>query len=89
MQVKTQLNAPPSTGTWYVRRSSDGSALSVQWGISADTTVPADYDGDNKTDIAVFRPSNGIWYIQQSTAGLRVEQFGQNGDRPIPAEYVR
>lgn len=52
---------------------------------SQDHAVPADYDGDNKADLAVFR--NGEWYLQQSTAGSGVLTFGQAGDIPVQSDF--
>jgi hypothetical protein len=56
----------PVNGTWYVKRSGDGSSLVKAWGTVGDVPVPGDYDGDGKTDIAVFRPSDGNWYVLRS-----------------------
>jgi hypothetical protein len=56
------------------------------------TATPAgttlfDYDGDHRSDFAVFRPSMGSWYVQQSTAGFFGVNFGADIDRIAPADY--
>lgn len=46
-----------------------------------------DYDNDDRTDVSVFRPSNGTWYLRRSTAGNTEIQFGQQGDIIAPGDY--
>ncbi len=79
----------PSSGEWFVLRSENNSYFAFPFGISSDLPVPGDYDGDGKYDAAVFRPSNSVWYQNRSAAGLRIQQFGLNGDQPTPNAFIR
>src|SRR5690606_3677961 len=45
------------------RRHIEGPPGSGRWGVANDIPVAADYDGDGDTDMAVFRPSTGRWYV--------------------------
>ncbi|HMS39955.1 MAG TPA: hypothetical protein PKE69_07010, partial [Pyrinomonadaceae bacterium] len=76
------------TGFWYVLRSEDFSYYAAPFGASGDVPTVGDYDGDGKSDFAVFRPSNNTWYIQRSTAGFFAQGFGNAGDVPIPSVFT-
>ncbi|MBK8149479.1 MAG: hypothetical protein IPK58_15055 [Acidobacteria bacterium] len=60
----------------------------MPFGVSGDFPAPGDYDGDGKFDPAVFRSSNATWYLNQSQAGVSIQQFGSAGDFPTPSAYV-
>jgi hypothetical protein len=73
------------------QRILDGNANGVATAdMGADEFVPVlpvfdghDFDGNGSSDVSVFRPSNGRWYIKD--AGSYV--WGQAGDIPVPGDY--
>jgi hypothetical protein len=78
----------PSSGIWYVLRSSNNAVQSVQWGQNGDLPAASDFDGDGKTDFAVFRPSSGTWQIRRSSDNsFYTVNFGAAGDQPAAGDY--
>lgn len=48
-----------------------------------------DFDGDEKTDISIFRPGSGEWWLMGSSdGGVRVFTFGLENDQIVPADYT-
>jgi hypothetical protein len=48
-----------------------------------------DYDGDGKTDVSIFRPASGEWWINRSATGTsQAFQFGSGTDKIVPADYT-
>jgi hypothetical protein len=44
---------------------------------------PFDFTGDCVTDMAVYRPATGVWYVR----GLASTGYGAAGDKPVPGDY--
>ena len=50
---------------------------------------PFDFDGDGRSDIAIFRPALGQWWINRSSTGATfAAQFGAASDKIVPADYT-
>ncbi|MES2277489.1 MAG: FG-GAP-like repeat-containing protein [Bacteroidota bacterium] len=71
-----------NAGVWKVTGMSNVTYGSATQG---DLPVPMDYNGDGKTELAVWRPSNFTWYIKLVPEVTAV--YGTTGDIPVPADY--
>jgi len=56
--------------------------------IDEDRPYVSDFDRDKLSDLSVFRPNEGNWYIFETASGIpRVVNFGLSSDLPVPGDY--
>ena len=84
--VRNTGGGPTGQVTWFNSQNGSGALTVTPWGISTDTFVPGDFDGDGKDDVAVWRggpPFGAYFYIlNSSNMTFRADVFGQTGDNP-------
>jgi CHRD domain len=90
-------------GVWYIRKMGDiikplaegeepdNNSLNyqiIQWGTAGDKPLVADFNGDGIDELAVYRPSNGVWYIYNVRNNTyEIKQFGLSGDIPTAKDF--
>lgn len=75
---------------WYISMNSNGAIFQYQWGlVESDDISIADYDGDGKADLGVWRRSalSEFYYVQSSNNTIVVDQLGLLNDEPVSADY--
>ncbi|HEX8250416.1 MAG TPA: FG-GAP-like repeat-containing protein [Pyrinomonadaceae bacterium] len=74
-----RINGSPATGDFMLTRY-DAPSVSPK--------TFADFDGDGRADISVFRPSDGDWHLLRSeTQDWLPVHFGAAGDKITPADF--
>lgn len=58
------------------------------FGNAISRNINADFDGDGKTDISVYRPAGGIWYVlRSSNSTFTATSFGVETDILAPGDF--
>lgn len=84
-----QAQPPRGSQAFYSPNASYCASCSLPglpWGVYGDIPVGGDYDGDLKSEPAVFR--DGVWYVRRSSNQTPlIVQWGVQGDKPVPDDY--
>jgi hypothetical protein len=93
----------PSTGRWYLDANGDGKLKNCRRDQCAilsvyedgDLPVSGDWNGNGTTQLGLFRPSTGEWFLDYRAAhrwnGCRKDRcitlFGTTADRPVSGDW--
>ena len=84
----------PAVSVYDIRIMADGSTVRVathgrgMWELQI-PRVKFDFDGDSKSDLSIFRPAQGEWWVSKSSNGGNfATQFGTSTDTVVPADFT-
>ncbi|HEY0426280.1 MAG TPA: FG-GAP-like repeat-containing protein [Pyrinomonadaceae bacterium] len=62
-------------------------ALARYAGDPVTRRTSSDFNGDGKSDISIFRPAEGVWYVLNASGGYTPTRFGLSTDKIAPADF--
>ena len=73
---------------FHIPSTNPSTYVQTTFGLQTDFPVRGDYDGDGRTDQAVWRPNldptQTYFYVNRSGGGgIQTFEWGQNGDYPV------
>lgn len=78
-------------GTWTIQLGQTfTTAMSVDWGTTGDLPIPGDWDGDGRTDVAVYRPFESKLYVLQAGSNYTTAfsvAWGAPGDTAFTGDF--
>ena len=90
--------SPPAEGLYRWRASYTGDANNRGVSITSclderqavdftRTSSAGDFDGDGRTDNAVYRDATSTWFVLEADGGTTTKYWGMAGDIPVAADY--
>lgn len=82
---RIQVRVSPSYELKWYAMTDSGAAYEDTFGSILDRpSCSSDFDGDGRSDLAVFRPYTGEWFVRSSLTGQVASYvFGVSGDIPL------
>ncbi|MFN6962789.1 MAG: CHRD domain-containing protein [Pyrinomonadaceae bacterium] len=84
--VTAEQVAQLRSGLWYVQIGSVNHPDGEIRGQIRGRSRPSGFSGADIDDVAVYRPSDGSWYLK-TDSGYAVQPIGQPGDVPVTGDF--